>query len=56
MLGGLRERTSTIPHVTLDECLHSASGKANLCSVHLAKGLDFSAIAKIACHDEVPLA
>lgn len=42
-----------IPHVTLDERMQSVSGKATACTMHLAKGLEFRAVAVMACEDDV---
>ena len=44
---------AAIPHVTLDERMQSTSGKATACTMHLAKGLEFRAVAVMACDDEV---
>ena len=38
---------------TLDENLEPSSGKASICTMHLAKGLEFRAVAVMACDDEV---
>jgi mRNA-degrading endonuclease RelE of RelBE toxin-antitoxin system len=42
-----------IPFIILDERMQSAVGKASLCTMHLAKGLEFRAVAVMACDDEV---
>ncbi|MEZ5464528.1 MAG: 3'-5' exonuclease [Lysobacteraceae bacterium] len=42
-----------IPFVVLDERMQSAVGKASACTMHLAKGLEFRAVAVMACDDEV---
>lgn len=44
---------AAIPHVTLDERMQSTSGKASACTMHFAKGLEFRAVAVMACDDEV---
>lgn len=44
---------AAIPHVTLDERMQATSGKATACTMHLAKGLEFRAVAVMACDDEV---
>lgn len=44
---------SAIPYVTLDEKMQSVVGKASACTMHLAKGLEFRAVAVMACDDEV---
>lgn len=42
-----------IPFSVLDEQVETASGKASVCTMHLAKGLEFRAVAVMACDDEV---
>jgi len=42
-----------IPFLTLDERMQTAVGKASLATMHLAKGLEFRAVAVMACDDEV---
>ena len=42
-----------IPCVTLDERMQSTVGKATACTMHLAKGLEFRAVAVMACDDEI---
>ena len=37
----------------LDERVETASGHVSLCTMHLAKGLEFRAVAVMACDDEV---
>jgi mRNA-degrading endonuclease RelE of RelBE toxin-antitoxin system len=37
----------------LDESLESASGHVSICTMHLAKGLEFRAVVVMACDDEV---
>lgn len=37
----------------LDEHVETTSGKASICTMHLAKGLEFRAVAVMACDDEV---
>lgn len=44
---------ASIPYVTLDERMQSTVGKATVCTMHLAKGLEFRAVAVMACDDEV---
>jgi superfamily I DNA/RNA helicase len=44
---------AAMPFVTLDERMQSAVGKASVCTMHLAKGLEFRAVAVMACDDEV---
>ena len=42
-----------IPYVTLDERVVTVSGSASVGTMHLAKGLEFRAVAVMACDDEV---
>jgi superfamily I DNA/RNA helicase len=42
-----------IPYVVLDERLKTLSGHGSLATMHLAKGLEFKAVAVLACDDEV---
>jgi len=42
-----------IPYTVLDEHLATNSATASLCSMHLAKGLEFRAVAVLACDDDV---
>lgn len=45
-----------LPFKVLDEHVETISGHASLCTMHLAKGLEFRAVAVIACDDElIPL-
>src|SRR5690606_33195712 len=44
---------ASIPFVVLDEKMRSVSGKASVGTMHLAKGLEFRAVAVMACDDEV---
>ncbi|ODU48280.1 3'-5' exonuclease [uncultured Aquimonas sp.] len=44
---------AAVPFVTLDERMQSTVGKASACTMHLAKGLEFRAVAVMACDDEV---
>jgi superfamily I DNA/RNA helicase len=44
---------AAIAFVTLDDRMQSVVGKAAACSMHLAKGLEFRAVAVMACDDEV---
>ena len=44
---------ANLPHCVLDEYVETAPGKASLCSMHLAKGLEFRAVAVMACDDLV---
>ena len=38
---------------TLDECSEIATGRVSIATMHLAKGLEFRAVAVMACDDEV---
>jgi superfamily I DNA/RNA helicase len=42
-----------IPYKELDEKVETTTGYASLCTMHLAKGLEFRAVAVMACDDEV---
>lgn len=42
-----------IPYVVLDDHVETKHGKASLSTMHLAKGLEFRAVAVMACDDEV---
>ena len=42
-----------LPFKLLDEHVETASGLVSICTMHLAKGLEFPAVAVMACDDEV---
>lgn len=42
-----------LPHRLLDEHVETAPGEASLCTMHLAKGLEFRAVVVMACDDDV---
>ena len=42
-----------VPFKVLDEHVETASGYAAICTMHLAKGLEFRAVAVMACDDNV---
>jgi superfamily I DNA/RNA helicase len=42
-----------LPFKILDEHVETVSGNASLCTMHLAKGLEFRAVAVMACDDEI---
>lgn len=42
-----------IPFDVLDEQVETINGKASVCTMHLAKGLEFRAVVVMACDDEV---
>lgn len=44
---------ANLPFKILDEHVETTSGHVSLCTMHLAKGLEFRAVAVIACDDEV---
>ncbi len=42
-----------MPFRILDEHVETASGQISICTMHLAKGLEFRAVAVMACDDEI---
>jgi superfamily I DNA/RNA helicase len=42
-----------LPYKVLDQKVETTVGSASLCTMHLAKGLEFRAVAVMACDDEV---
>lgn len=42
-----------LPFKVLDQHVETVSGHASLCTMHLAKGLEFRAVAVMACDDEI---
>lgn len=52
-----RARTAVVgaalPYKVLDEHVETTSGQASICTMHLAKGLEFRAVAVMACDDEI---
>lgn len=42
-----------LPYKVLDEHVETVSGKASISTMHLAKGLEFRAVAVMACDDEI---
>lgn len=42
-----------LPYRVLDEHVETAIGQASVCTMHLAKGLEFKAVVVMACDDEV---
>lgn len=42
-----------LPFKVLDEHVETVSGQMSICTMHLAKGLEFRAVAVMACDDEV---
>lgn len=46
-------KASCLLFIVLDERMETSSGKVFICTMHLAKGLEFRAVAVMACDDEV---
>lgn len=46
-------KAAGVPFKVLDEHVETASGHAAICTMHLAKGLEFRAVVVMACDDEV---
>jgi superfamily I DNA/RNA helicase len=44
---------AAIPYNVLDESVETTSGRLSISTMHLAKGLEFRAVAVMACDDEV---
>lgn len=44
---------ANLPYVVLDESVETISTKVAICTMHLAKGLEFKAVAVMACDDEI---
>lgn len=42
-----------LPFKVLDETIETTSGQVSICTMHLAKGLEFRAVVVMACDDEV---
>jgi superfamily I DNA/RNA helicase len=42
-----------LPFKILDDTLETSTEKASICTMHLAKGLEFRTVAVMACDDEV---
>ena len=45
--------TAALKYKLLDEHVETINGYASICSMHLAKGLEFRAVVVMACDDEV---
>lgn len=45
--------SAAVPSRVLDEKLDTRNGEVSICTMHLAKGLEFRAVAVMACDDEV---
>jgi len=46
-------QASGLPHKVLDEDVETTAGTVSISSMHLAKGLEFRAVAVMACDDEI---
>lgn len=46
-------KASGLPFRILDDHVETASGHVSICTMHLAKGLEFRAVVVIACDDEI---
>jgi UvrD-like helicase C-terminal domain/HTH-like domain/UvrD/REP helicase N-terminal domain len=46
-------RNAALPFKVLDERVETTGGHAAICTMHLAKGLEFRAVAVMACDDEI---
>ena len=46
-------KMAALPHRVLDEHVETSHGEASVCTMHLAKGLEFKAVVVMACDDEV---
>lgn len=44
---------AALPYRVLDEKVETSAGSASLCTMHLAKGLEFRAVVVMACDDEI---
>lgn len=44
---------SGLPYKVLDEHVETVSGYVSICTMHLAKGLEFRTVAVMACDDEI---
>ena len=42
-----------LPYKILDEAMETATGELSICSMHLAKGLEFRTVTVMACDDEI---
>jgi superfamily I DNA/RNA helicase len=46
-------QAAALPHRVLDDYVETNHGEASVCTMHLAKGLEFKAVVVMACDDEV---
>lgn len=44
---------ASLPYLVLDERVETTTGQVSICTMHLAKGLEFRAVSVMACDDEV---
>ncbi len=44
---------SKLPYQVLDESVETTAGQVSLCTMHLAKGLEFRAVVVMACDDDI---
>jgi len=44
---------ASLPYIVLDEQVETTTGFVSLCTMHLAKGLEFRAVVVMACDDEI---
>ncbi|MCC7516881.1 MAG: virulence RhuM family protein [Pseudomonadales bacterium] len=52
-LDDTRLKAADLPYKVLDEHVETVHGYASVCTMHLAKGLEFRAVVVMACDDEV---
>ncbi|OAI20851.1 DNA helicase [Methylomonas lenta] len=46
-------KLASLPYIVLDEQVETTTGFISLCTMHLAKGLEFRAVVVMACDDEI---
>jgi superfamily I DNA/RNA helicase len=44
---------ASLPYIVLDDQVETTTGSVSLCTMHLAKGLEFRAVVVMACDDEI---
>ena len=49
----LRLRKAGCPFTVLDDKVETTDGHVSICTMHLAKGLEFRAVVVMACDDEI---
>lgn len=52
-LSTAKQQAAGLAYKVLDENVETSSGYVSLCTMHLAKGLEFRAVAVMSCDDEV---